>query len=51
MGVVDIILVVLIVGAAVYILYRSIWKKKGHCSGCNVETCETKEKGSKENHI
>ena len=43
MGLVDIIWMILIAGAAVYILYRSIWKKKGYCSGC-VETDKTKEK-------
>jgi uncharacterized membrane-anchored protein len=35
MGIVDIVLIVLIVGGAVYLLYRSIWKKKGYCHGCD----------------
>jgi hypothetical protein len=35
MGFVDIVLIVLIVGGAVYLLYRSIWKKKGYCHGCD----------------
>ncbi len=48
MGFVDIALMAVIVGGAVYLLYRSLWKKKGHCPGCDVETRETKEKGSKE---
>ena len=43
MGFVDILLMILIVGGAVYMLYRSIWKKKGHCSGCNDMTCTVKK--------
>ena len=35
MGIVDIVLIVLIVGGAVYLLYRSLWKKKGYCPGCD----------------
>ena len=35
MGIVDIVLIVPIVGGAVYLLYRSLWKKKGYCHGCN----------------
>lgn len=35
MGLTDIVLIVLIVGGAVYLLYRSIWKKKGYCHGCD----------------
>ena len=34
MGVSDIVLMVLIIGGALYLLYRSLWKKKGHCAGC-----------------
>lgn len=34
MGIVDIVLSGLIVGGAVYLLYRSIWKKRGYCTGC-----------------
>lgn len=36
MGLSDIILMILIVGGAVWLLYRSLWKKKGCCgdSGC-----------------
>lgn len=40
MGVKDIILMVAIVGAAFYVLYRSVWKKKGHCSGCDGCACD-----------
>jgi len=44
MGFVDIILMVLIIAGAVYLLYRSVWKKKGCCPGCDSGTCETKGK-------
>ncbi len=44
MGAIDILLMGLIIGGALYLLYRSIWKKKGHCSGCASETCEMKKK-------
>ena len=27
---------------AIYLLYRSIWKKGGHCYGCDSENCPTK---------
>jgi len=43
MGFVDISLMVLIIGGAIYLLYRSIWKKKGHCSGCEAGTCDMKK--------
>jgi hypothetical protein len=44
MGLSDILLMILIVGGAIYLLYRSIWKKKGHCSGCSDATCEMKKR-------
>lgn len=34
MGFADIVFAGLIVGGAVYLLYRSIWKKRGYCTGC-----------------
>jgi hypothetical protein len=34
MGIVDYVLIGLIVGGAIYLLYRSLWKKKGYCHGC-----------------
>ncbi|MGB9892217.1 MULTISPECIES: FeoB-associated Cys-rich membrane protein [Thermodesulfovibrio] len=40
----DILLAVIIFGGAVYLLYRSIWKKKGHCSGCRSTYCKIKGK-------
>jgi hypothetical protein len=44
MGATDILLMGLIIGGALYLLYRSIWKKKGHCSGCDSGTCGIKKK-------
>ncbi len=35
MGTVDLIIAAAILGVAVWLLYRSIWKKKGHCHGCD----------------
>lgn len=51
MGFVDIALMVVIIAGAVYLLYRSVWKKKGHCSGCDsAGICKGKDK-SKERRI
>ena len=44
MGFMDIMLMVVIIGGAFYILYRSVWKKKGHCSGCDSGTCDRGKK-------
>ena len=44
MGFVDILLMGLIIAGAVYLLYRSLWKKKGHCPGCDSETCKPDKK-------
>ncbi|MBI4686768.1 MAG: FeoB-associated Cys-rich membrane protein [Nitrospirae bacterium] len=44
MGIVDISLMVLIIGGAFYLLYRSLWKKKGHCQGCDSGACDVKKK-------
>ncbi|HSW64822.1 MAG TPA: FeoB-associated Cys-rich membrane protein [Dissulfurispiraceae bacterium] len=41
MGVADIFWMALILAAAGYLLYRSLWKKKGHCSGCDGCECQT----------
>ncbi|MCM0080672.1 FeoB-associated Cys-rich membrane protein [Geomonas sp. Red32] len=35
MGISDVIIAAALVSGSVYILYRSLWKKKGHCHGCN----------------
>ncbi|MBE0599590.1 MAG: FeoB-associated Cys-rich membrane protein [Desulfuromonadales bacterium] len=42
MGVVDVIWMVLILGAAGYLFYRSVIKKKGHCPGCDHGSCDKK---------
>ena len=47
MGFVDILLIGLIVGGAIYVLYWSIWKKKGHCPGCDSGACEKEDKSLK----
>lgn len=44
MGATDILLMGVIIGGAVYLLYRSLWKKKGHCSWCSEGTCEMKRR-------
>jgi hypothetical protein len=44
MGFVDILLMGLIIAGAVYLLYRSLWKKKGHCQGCDSGTCKPDKK-------
>ena len=46
MGISDYILMALIIGGALYLLYRSLWKKKG-CAGCPSGECETGKKKSK----
>jgi hypothetical protein len=44
MSFVDIVLMVVIISGAVYLLYRSVWKKKGHCMECDSGVCS---KGNK----
>jgi hypothetical protein len=39
MGIYDIIWMVMIVAGALYLLYRSVWKKKGLCAGCSAGSC------------
>ena len=39
MGVVDIVLMIAILAGAAWVLYRSLWKKKGHCHGCDSGSC------------
>ncbi len=33
---------IFILSGAAYLLYRSVWKKQGHCPGCDVGTCTVK---------
>jgi hypothetical protein len=42
MGLSDMIWMGLILGGALYLLYRSVWKKQGHCPGCDSGTCAMK---------
>ena len=42
MGIVDIIWMAVILGGAGWLLYRSVWKKKGHCQGCDSGSCDKK---------
>jgi hypothetical protein len=47
MGYADIALMVSIAAGAVYLLYRSIWKKKGYCHGCgSAGSCGQDPRGS-----
>lgn len=41
MGFADLVTAGLILAGAVYLLYRSIWKKKGHCHGCTSGACRS----------
>ena len=43
MGFGDIAVMALIVTGALYVLYRSVWKKQGHCPGCDAGWCPTKK--------
>jgi len=38
----DLLLAGAIVGGCLYILYISLWKKPGCCSGCDAHTCPAK---------
>lgn len=42
MGIADIIIAAVILAGAAYLLYRSVWKKKGHCCGCDSGCCDKK---------
>lgn len=39
MGTADMIIAAAILGVAAWLLYRSVWKKKGHCHGCEGGGC------------
>ena len=39
MGVSDMIIAAVILAGAMYLLYHSLWKKKGHCQGCTGGAC------------
>ncbi len=44
MGVNDVVWMVLILAGAGWLLYRSLWKKKGQCHGCSGGSCGTGNK-------
>lgn len=44
MGVSDMIIAAVIVAGALWLLYHSLWKKKGHCHGCSGGSCGTEKK-------
>ena len=45
MGISDMIIAAVILGGAGWLLYQSLWKKKGHCSGgCCGGSCGTGKK-------
>lgn len=37
----DMLIAVVIVAGALYLLYHSVWKKKGHCHGCSDGSCSS----------
>jgi len=37
MGVSDFVIAACIIAFAMYLLYRSLWKKKGCCHGCSCD--------------
>lgn len=43
MGFLDIIIMMFVIGGAGYLFYRSMIKKGGSCSSCNVTSCQLKE--------
>jgi hypothetical protein len=42
MGLTDIIIAAVILAGTGYLLYHSVWNKKGHCSGCGDHGCGKK---------
>ncbi|MEW5746649.1 MAG: FeoB-associated Cys-rich membrane protein [Nitrospirota bacterium] len=42
MNLTDAVWMAVILAGAVYLLYRSVWKKKGHCQGCDSGICNKK---------
>lgn len=47
MGISDMIIAAVILGGAGWLLYHSLWKKKGHCYGCEGGSCGTGNKHKK----
>ena len=42
MGIFDIILMMAILAGTFWLLYNSLWKKKGYCQECGGEGCAKK---------
>jgi hypothetical protein len=42
MGFADVVAMILIITVAFSLLYRSVWKKQGHCPGCDAGACNAK---------
>ncbi|MBI5787545.1 MAG: FeoB-associated Cys-rich membrane protein [Candidatus Schekmanbacteria bacterium] len=42
MKITDIILSIIIIAGALFLLYRSLFKKKGYCPGCDHGDCKSK---------
>lgn len=40
----DILLAGGLIAGALYLLYRSIWKKQGFCPGCDAHTCGSRQR-------
>lgn len=50
MGIADMLWMAGIIGGAIVLFYRSVWKKKGGCPGCSLGTCDggkKKEQGER----
>lgn len=41
MGIIDIFLMAVIFFGSLYLLYHSIWKKRGHCVGSGCTSCHS----------
>ncbi|GAB4251199.1 FeoB-associated Cys-rich membrane protein [Deferrisoma sp.] len=46
MTAVDIAWMIPILAGAGYLFYRSVWKKRGHCQGCDGGGCGAARRGS-----
>ena len=49
MSIADIVVMVLIIAGSFYLLYRSVWKKQGHCPGCDAGACPSTRSGKSSN--
>ena len=43
MDLIDIVVAVTVALFVVFLLYRSVWKKRGECAGCEVSDCGPKK--------